>query len=84
MAGTRGLYEVRKYRVVGDAGQPTTRGVRVLNPKEAMSARNDLTRLAKHHHSQGDTILSRLSPTELRIKRGNARLLYRVEGPLTR
>lgn len=65
-------------------GDPKSRGVRVGTPKESLAARNDLTRIASHHHQRGDAILSRLSPTELRVKRGRTRLLYRVEGPLPR
>lgn len=85
MTGTRGLYEVRKFRVKGDNGQPATAGVRVGAPKEPSAARNDLTWIARHHHTLGDTILSRLSPTELRVKlRSGGRVLYRVQGPLPR
>lgn len=80
-----GLYEIRKYRVRNANAAPEKRGVRYGPLRDAQSQRNELTSIAHGHKFRGDGITSRLTPTELRIRRANgAHILYRVHGPVTR
>lgn len=62
---------------------PSTTGVRVGSPKEPSAALRDLAEIAEYHRACGDTIVSHIDPTLLRIKlRSGGRILYRLQGPL--